>query len=51
VVTSATATTAAMAAFFVSFSPLSRSYVRFQAAPAVQGTLPWAAVGDLPISL
>jgi len=50
VVTSATATTAAMTAFLLSFFLLSRSYVRSQAAPVVQVTLT-REVLDLPIYL
>jgi len=49
VVTSATATTATMAAFLVSFFLISRSYVRSQAAPVVQVTLTREAVLDLPL--
>jgi len=51
VVTSATATTAAMAAFLVSFFLISRSYVRFRAASVVQVTLTREAVHDLPMYL
>ena len=51
VVTSATATTAAMAAFLVSFFLISRSYVRSQAAPVVQVTLTREAVLDLAMYL
>jgi len=51
VVTSATTTTAAMAAFLVSFFLISRSYVRSQAAPVVQVTLTREAVLDLPMYL
>jgi len=51
VVTSATATTAAMAAFLVSFFLICRSYVRSQAAPVVQVTLTREAVLDFPMYL
>jgi len=51
VVSSATAATAAMPAFLVSFVLLSRSYIRFQAAPVVQRTLTREAVLDLLIYL
>jgi len=49
-VTSATAATADMAEFLVSFVRLSRSYVRTCAAPVVPVTRTLKAVLDVPLS-